>query len=462
MQPPATALAALLEGTHADPFAMLGLHEGPGGWFARAVLPGAETAEARALDGTVLGTLERIDPRGLFEGFVTGPRQPVRYRCAAQGHEWFVTDPYSFGPVLGPTDDFLIAEGTHFRLFDKMGAHVIDHEGATGVHFAVWAPNARLVCVVGDFNDWDGRRHPMRRRGDTGIWEIFIPDIGLGRAYKYRITGPDGVVQPLKADPYAFASELRPATASIVAQPGKGEWGDADHLAHWAGVDPRREPISIYEVHPGSWQRPDHPDDKGNPFYNWDDLAARLIPYVVDMGFTHIEFLPVSEHPYDPSWGYQTTGLYAPSARFGSPEGFARFVDGAHRAGIGVLIDWVPAHFPTDAHGLALFDGTALYAHEDPRRQIIPEVFSVNRIEGGEVLRRGAEDVALHDVVERGAGGLQALPELLHHELALPLDRGACGDLAGRGIERRQAGDEDHVAGARHRGRRRLPALQPA
>ena len=369
MKPPAEAITALLEGTHADPFSLLGVHEGPGGAFARAVLPGAEAAEAHSLAGKKLGTLARIDPRGLFEGKVKGPRQPLRYRCTScGGHEWWVTDAYSFGPVLGPVDDLLIAQGTHFRLFDKLGAHLIVHEGASGVHFAVWAPNARLVSLVGDFNDWDPARHPMRRRDDIGVWEIFLPDIGPGRAYKFRIVGPDGEVVPLKADPFAFASELRPRTASVTAEPGKPDWGDDAHRAHWASVDPRREAISIYEVHPGSWRRDEH-----GWFQSWDRMAEELIPYVADMGFTHIEFLPVSEHPYDPSWGYQTTGLYAPTARFGGPDGFARFVDGAHRAGIGVLIDWVPAHFPTDAHGLACFDGTALYEHADPRLGFHPD-----------------------------------------------------------------------------------------
>ena len=368
MQPPGEAIAALLDGTHADPFSLLGVHQGPGGSFARAVLPGAETAEAHSLNGKPLGTLAQRDRTGLFEGGITGEPQPIRYRCKAAGHEWWVTDPYSFGPVLGPTDDFLIAEGTHLRLFDKLGAHLIHHEGADGVHFAVWAPNARAVSVVGDFNDWDFRRHLMRHRGDIGVWEIFIPDIAEGRAYKFRITGPDGAILPLKADPYAFASELRPKTASLTARPAKPDWGDAAHRAHWAKADPRREPMAIYEVHPGSWRR-----DENGWFQSWDRMAEELIPYVLDMGFTHIEFLPVSEHPYDPSWGYQTTGLYAPSARFGGPDGFARFVDGAHRAGLSVLIDWVPAHFPTDEHGLAHFDGTALYEHEDPRLGFHPD-----------------------------------------------------------------------------------------
>lgn len=369
MKPPPAAIESLLEGTHADPFSLLGIHDGPKGAHARAILPGAETAEAFDLAGKALGKLERTDDRGLFEGKVRGTRQPVKYRCTAGDSEWWVTDPYSFGPVLGPIDDLLIGEGTHLRLFDKLGAHLIEHEGAAGVHFAVWAPNASLVSLVGDFNDWDHRRHPMRSRGDTGIWEVFLPDIGSGRAYKYRIVAADGEVLPLKADPFAFASELRPKTASITALPGKTDaWGDAAHRAHWAAADLRREAISIYEVHPGSWQR----DDNGW-FLDWDAMADRLIPYVVDLGFTHIEFLPVSEHPYDPSWGYQTTGLFAPSARFGDPAGFARFIDGAHRAGVCVLIDWVPAHFPTDEHGLAHFDGTALYEHEDPRLGFHPD-----------------------------------------------------------------------------------------
>jgi 1,4-alpha-glucan branching enzyme len=368
VKPPGSAIEALLEGTHADPFSLLGTHAGPEGTFARALLPGAEQANAYSLGGGYLGQLERIDERGLFEGRVSGDPQPVRYHCTSGTNGWWVADSYSFGPVLGPVDDLLISEGTHYRLFDKLGAHLIEHEGAAGVHFAVWAPNAVLVSLVGDFNDWDMRRHPMRRRDDIGVWEIFVPDIGASRAYKYRIVGPDGAVQPLKADPYAFASELRPATASVTARPAKPDWGDAGHRAFWASVDPRRQPISIYEVHAGSWQRDEH-----GWFLSWDDLADRLIPYVADLGFTHIEFLPVNEHPYDPSWGYQATGLFAPTARHGGPDGFARFVDGAHRAGIGVLIDWVPAHFPIDEHGLARFDGTALYEHEDPRLGFHPD-----------------------------------------------------------------------------------------
>ena len=368
MKPPEGAIEALLLGVHADPFSLLGLHAGPGGAFARAILPGADTVEALSLDGHFLGALEKVDERFLFEGRLNAQPQPIRYRCSARGHDWLVADPYTFGPVLGPVDDLLIAQGAHMRLYDKLGAHLIRHEGANGVHFAVWAPNAQRVSVVGDFNDWDPARHTLRHRADIGVWEIFLPDIGDYRAYKYHIVGADGMVQPLKADPFAFMSEIRPHNASMTARPAKLDWGDEAHRAHWASVDPRKVPVSIYEVHAGSWQR-----DRFNWFLNWDDLADQLIPYVVEMGFTHIEFLPLMEHPYDPSWGYQTTGMFAPSARFGEPAGFARFVDGAHRAGIGVILDWVPAHFPTDQHGLVRFDGTALYEHEDPRQGFHPD-----------------------------------------------------------------------------------------
>jgi 1,4-alpha-glucan branching enzyme len=366
--PPPGAIAALLEGRHDDPFSLLGVFAGPQGTFARALIPGAERIAAHDLDGTALGELARVADAGLFEGAITGKPQPIKYKAQGYGAEWWVTDPYSFGPVLGPTDDYLIAEGSHVRLYDKMGAHLIEHQGASGMHFAVWAPNAQRVSVVGDFNDWNDTRHVMRRRGDIGVWEIFLPDIGAGRSYKFAIVGSDGTLEPLKADPFAFAAELRPHTASITTAPPAHVWGDDAHRATWAKVDPRRVPMSIYEVHAGSWDK-----DENGWYLSWDALADRLIPYVVDMGFTHIEFMPISEHPYDPSWGYQTTGLYAPSARFGDADGFARFVDGAHRAGIGVLLDWVPAHFPVDAHGLSRFDGTALYEHEDPRLGFHPD-----------------------------------------------------------------------------------------
>jgi 1,4-alpha-glucan branching enzyme len=367
--PDQATVEAIVAGDHGDPFSVLGVHDAPGGGLlARAFVDGAADLEAFTLADEPAGTLVRRHDAGFFEGPLSiTQRQPLKYRAGNAGGEWWVADPYSFGPVLGPMDDYYIREGSHLRLFDKMGAHPIHHEGADGVHFAVWAPNARRVSVIGDFNAWDGRRHVMRLRRDTGIWEIFVPWVDPGLHYKYEVIGADGERLPLKADPFARASELRPATASVVAPDLEHEWGDASHRDYWSRADARREPISIYEVHAGSWQR------DGERFLTWDEMADRLIPYVVDMGFTHIEFLPVTEHPYDPSWGYQTTGLYAPSARFGPPEGFARFVDGAHRAGIGVILDWVPAHFPTDEHGLMRFDGTALYEHEDPRQGFHPD-----------------------------------------------------------------------------------------
>ncbi|THF56811.1 1,4-alpha-glucan branching protein GlgB [Ollibium composti] len=362
-------VSAIVSGTHGDPFAVLGVQAAGKGFVARCFIPHAERVTAHTLAGKAIGELSKRNEAGFFEGKLSiRKRQPLRYHAENAGGEWWLTDPYSFGPVLGPMDDYYIAQGSHLRLFDKLGAHLIDHEGAGGVHFAVWAPNAKRVSVVGDFNDWDGRRHPMRLRRDTGIWEIFIPDIGAGRPYKFEVIGAQGVRLPLKADPFAFQSELRPATASVTAEPSQHQWGDEAHRTFWRGADPRRQPMAIYEVHAGSWQR-----NEDGTFLTWDELADRLIPYVVDMGFTHIEFLPISEHPYDPSWGYQTTGLYAPSARFGDPDGFARFVDGAHRAGVGVILDWVPAHFPVDQFGLVRFDGTALYEHEDPRKGFHPD-----------------------------------------------------------------------------------------
>jgi 1,4-alpha-glucan branching enzyme len=382
-------VAAIVEGRHDDPYAVLGVHRAAKGLIARAFVPGAEAVEA-LVDGKVVGTLERIDARGLFEGKLTlrKPR-PIRLRVRNLHHTWEQGDPYSFGPVLGPMDDYFIGQGRHLRLFDRLGAHVMEHEGAIGVNFAVWAPSASRVSVVGDFNGWDGRRNVMRFRRDSGIWETFIPDLPPGTIYKYEILDKAGQPLPLKADPFAFQSELRPATGSIVARPFGHDWGDDDHRTHWSQTNPRREAVSIYEVHPGSWRR-----NSDGDFLTWDELADQLIPYVTDMGFTHIEFMPVSEHPYDPSWGYQTTGLYAPSARFGDPEGLARFIDGAHRAGIGVLLDWVPGHFPTDAHGLAMFDGTALYEHADPRKGFHPDwntaIYNFGRTEVREFLINNA------------------------------------------------------------------------
>jgi 1,4-alpha-glucan branching enzyme len=362
-------IARIVAGQHTDPFGVLGLHKIGPAWIARAFIPHAERLVANALDGTVLGELERRHDGGFFEGKVKiKDRQPIRYRASNAGGEWDVMDPYSFGPVLGPMDDYYIGEGSHLRLFDKFGAHFMNFEGVEGTHFAVWAPNAQRVSVIGSFNDWDGRRHPMRKRLDTGVWEVFIPGVQPGSPYKYEIIGKDGNRLPLKADPFAQATEMRPKTASVVADPTPFAWTDDAYMQARHKHDYRREPMSIYEVHLGSWRR--KPD---GGFLSYDQLAEQLVPYVADLGFTHIELMPVTEHPFDPSWGYQPTGLYAPTARFGEPAGFARFVDTAHAAGLGVIMDWVPAHFPTDEHGLAKFDGTALYEHDDPRQGYHPD-----------------------------------------------------------------------------------------
>ena len=375
----------LVEGSHQDPFSVLGLHKIDNQWIVRALVRGAHSLTAFDNEGKQWGPLSLIHPQGLFEGaFPLCEQTPLTYRAERKEgeakNEWLITDPYSFAPILGPIDDHLFSEGSHKRLFDILGAHLKTHQGHEGVHFALWAPNALRVAVVGDFNHWDPRPHGLRKRHSSGLWEIFIPHIGPGSAYKYHIIGASGEALPLKSDPYAQASELRPSTASKIPKPISHIWGDKAHQSHWSKVDPRREPISIYEVHAGSWRR--HWD---GGFLNWDELAAELIPYVVGLGFTHIEFLPIMEHPYDPSWGYQTTGLYAPSARFGDPEGLARLIDAAHRAGIGILLDWVPAHFPMDAHGLIRFDGTHLYEHEDPRLGYHPDwttaIYNLDRTE---------------------------------------------------------------------------------
>ncbi len=362
-------IAAIVDGRHGDPFKVLGLHKHGRDWIARAHVPGAESLAAATLDGKPVGHLEMRHDAGFFEGkLALKQRQTLRYQAANRGDGWNFIDAYLFGPVLGPLDDYYLAEGTHLRLYDRLGAHPMSHEGAEGVHFAVWAPNASRVSVVGDFNNWDGRRHVMRKRQDIGVWEIFIPGASEGQGYKYELLGPDGRVLPLKSDPYGFAAEFRPKTASRIARTDNFIWSDGAYVEARAARDPRRSPMAIYEVHLGSWRR-----KKGNEFLTYDELADQLIPYVRDLGFTDIELLPITEHPFDPSWGYQPTGLYAPTARFGEPSGFARFVDRAHAAGLGVILDWVPAHFPTDEHGLARFDGTALYEHEDPRQGFHPD-----------------------------------------------------------------------------------------
>jgi len=382
---------ALVGARHGDPFSVLGAHPVAEGVAIRAFVPHAETLEARTPAGRRLAWLERRHDAGVFEGMLAGRKTPPDYRlhAANAGGAWTLDDPYRFAPSLGEMDDHLLVEGAHRRLWERLGAHLTEHQGATGVRFAVWAPHARHVSIVGEFNDWDGRRAQMRKRIDSGIWEIFLPDVGEGARYKYEIVGPDGAPQPLKADPFGFAAQIRPETASVVASINGFAWTDQDHMARRGQTAAHRAPISIYEAHLGSWRRR---GDGG--FLSYDELADTLVPYVAAMGFTHLELLPVCEHPLDDSWGYQPIGLFAPTSRFGDAAGFARLVDRAHAAGLGVILDWPAAHFPTDAHGLYRFDGTALYEHEDPRLGFHPDwktaIFNFGRREVANVLMANA------------------------------------------------------------------------
>ncbi|MEY4751236.1 MAG: hypothetical protein RIQ60_3450 [Pseudomonadota bacterium] len=362
------ALALLRNAAHGDPFSVLGVHTDEDGvrWL-RAFLPGAAQVDVQAADGlTLLFALEpRLDD-GFFEARIPAgvlDSSPADYRLKVRWHDGqqaVVDDPYRFPAVLGEMDVWLMGEGTHLRPYEVMGATERELLGVAGTSFAVWAPNASRVSVVGDFNHWDGRRHPMRLRRECGVWEIFLPGISAGTRYKYEIRSRDGHLLPQKADPYALQGELRPATASVVARmPAAIAPSEARKAANALDA-----PVSIYEVHLSSWRRK---TENGNRWLNWDELADDLVAYTREMGFTHLELLPVSEHPFDGSWGYQPVGMYAPTSRFGDPAGFRRFVDRCHAEGIGLIIDWVPAHFPTDAHGLGNFDGTHLYEYADPR-----------------------------------------------------------------------------------------------
>ncbi len=358
---------ALCHAEHGDPFAALGLHaDTKGRLWLRTMQPGARAVFAIDADtGEVLIELAQRkiealgESSGFFEASILGrnPQFNYRLRIVWPGGVQEIDDPYRFSTVLGELDVWLLAEGSHLRPFERLGAHLREIDGVKGTAFAVWAPDAQRVSVIGDFNTWDARRHPMRLRRECGVWEIFVPGVEAGARYKYEIRSRNGNVLPQKADPYGFAAELRPSTASIVCELPQTKSRRA------AGAGSRlNTPVSIYEVHLGSWQR-----NENGGFLDWQEIARRLIPYVTDLGFTHLELLPISEHPFDGSWGYQPLGLYAPTARFGSPQGFCDFVAACHAAGLEVIVDWVPAHFPSDEHGLGRFDGHALYEHADPR-----------------------------------------------------------------------------------------------
>jgi 1,4-alpha-glucan branching enzyme len=359
----------ILDASHPDPFSFLGLHAartstGPA-WVARAVRPHAQ--RLWVVVGEDRYEADRVHPDGFFQAWIPGSEERPVYRLEwefSPSHQGSLSaDPYSFGPLLGEQDVYFLAEGTHRRFYEVLGAHPRNVGGIEGVMFAVWAPNARRVSVVGDFNDWDGRTYPMRKRIEAGVWELFIPDVAPKSHYKFEMIGADGRLF-VKSDPVAFYSQCRSETASLVWDWHRYEWQDAAWMEKRAQADPYREPVSVYEVHIDSWARV--PEDGDRPL-SYRELADRLVPHVQELGFTHIELMPVTEYPFDGSWGYQVTGYFAPTSRFGPPDDFRYFIDRCHQAGIGVILDWVPAHFPKDAHGLARFDGTPLYEHMDPR-----------------------------------------------------------------------------------------------
>ena len=362
-------LKSLVHAQHRSPHQLLGMHPlGDGsGVVVRALLQNAARVEivpTLEKDKPRI-RLERLDDAGLFEGTAKGPNRVYAYDLVItdfQGKERRQRDAYSFLPTLGEMDLYLFGKGEELRIYDKLGAHLRTLDGVPGVSFAVWAPNAQRVSVVGDFNGWDGRYHPMRLLGASGVWELFVPNLGEGTLYKYEIKNFHGAIT-LKTDPYGYFFESAPKNASIVWNTRKFKWTDGPWIQSRAERDPLRSPMSIYEVHIGSWKKKSLAES-----FSYRELAGQLIPYVKQMGFTHVELLPVAEHAFYPSWGYQVTGFYSPTARYGTPDDFQFFMNALHEAGIGVIVDWVPAHFPRDEWALARFDGTALYEHEDPRQ----------------------------------------------------------------------------------------------
>jgi 1,4-alpha-glucan branching enzyme len=361
------AVAAIVGGEHADPFSFLGPHVEAGKVVIRTFLPQARRVSVvDATNGGAIAELSQVHGEGFFSGPVEGVTRPFAYRLRllADHCETEIEDPYRFPPVLADLDLHLLAEGRHFKSFEKLGAHPARMDGIDGVTFAVWAPSARRVSVIGDFNEWDGRRHPMRSRHESGVWEIFLPGVHRGALYKYEIKTQTGHVL-VKADPYGMQAERPPGTASVVHGLANQPWVDGEWMDGREQRNSRHAPIAIYEVHLGSWRR--RPEEESR-YLTYRELADELLPYVKDMGFTHIEILPVSEHPFDGSWGYQPTALFAPTSRFGPPEDFRAFVERCHQEGLGLILDLVVGHFPGDPHGLAWFDGTHLYEHADPRQ----------------------------------------------------------------------------------------------
>jgi 1,4-alpha-glucan branching enzyme len=375
---------------HHDPFEVLGPHqvaaEGKQVWAIRVYLPEAEAVSVLLPEQRQDIPMQRSHHPHFFECIVDVAELPTyQLRVLEQGHERVIYDPYAFrSPRMTDYDCYLFADGTHYRIYEKMGAHITQIDGVAGVHFALWAPGARNVSLLGDFNYWDGRKHQMGK-GTSGVWELFIPELKAGDRYKFEIKNHEGHIYE-KSDPFGFQQEVRPKTASVVANLETYTWQDQDWLEQRRHQDALSHPISVYEVHLGSWMHASAQDpyvlENGDilppvsvaelkpdtRFLTYRELSDRLIPYVKELGFTHIELLPVSEHPFDGSWGYQVTGYYACTSRYGSPQDFMYFVDQCHQNGIGIIMDWVPGHFPKDGHGLAYFDGTHLYEHGDPRK----------------------------------------------------------------------------------------------
>ena len=384
------ALEAIAAGTHADPFSVLGPHQTGKRWRLRTMQPQAQSVEVvrekrdsengQGGNGSVLAKMKRVHPAGVFECSLSSPPGDYRLRLFESGGTRIIDDPYRFGSLLGDVDRYLMSEGTHRRLYEKLGAHAVEIDGVTGVHFAVWAPNARRVSVVGEFNGWDGRSHPMRLHPDNGLWDLFVPGLGDGALYKFELIGGHGQRLPLKADPFARRMEPPPGNASVVYSDAY-EWKDRAWVDERGAKTALDRPVAIYEAHLGSWRR--RGDDQSSLSYR--ELSTDLVPYVKEMGYTHIELLPVTEHPFEGSWGYQPIGLFAPTWRHGSPEDFKRFVDACHEHDLGVIMDWVPAHFPRDEFGLGVFDGSHLYEHADPRQGAHPDwgtlVFNYGRAE---------------------------------------------------------------------------------
>ena len=355
---------ALVQGIHNNPHHILGMHECIDDLYINAYLPGAKVVNAIEVSTRKKYTLVSDRVPGFFS-VVIKDKKPFEYKLNVRfddGDEVTYFDPYVFEPVIDPIDISLFNEGKHYSIYEKMGAHPMTVDGVDGVLFAVWAPNADRVSVVGNFNNWDGRRHPMRKLDYSGIYELFIPGNLVGEIYKYEIKAKSGQVF-MKSDPYAFSSEVRPANASRIVDISY-KWKDAAWMEQRENKNTDEQPMAIYEMHLGSWKRP----TDGREFYNYRDIASLLADYLLMMNYNYVELMPIMEHPYDPSWGYQVTGYYAPTSRYGSPADFMYFVDYLHSKGIGVILDWVPAHFPKDEHGLGRFDGTALYEHEDPKR----------------------------------------------------------------------------------------------